>query len=117
MAQNQGPEEVQDFHLRDILGVLRHVLQLSATQGERGPIVYLPAGALDFVADPAEVNGLTPPVGRVRLRFNGTTWEGIDENGTIIPIGGGGGSFDPDTILVNQNGDVLTNGVNVLVSG
>jgi hypothetical protein len=31
--------------------------------------------------------------------------------------GGGGPTFDPDTILVNASGSVLTNGTNVLVSG
>jgi len=156
VAKNIPPPEVQDYWLTDADGNKLHLLQLSAAKGEQGPIVFLPPGAIDFPVNTARVNQLEPPVGRIRLRWNGTGLEFIDDAGAITAVGGGGGAsdflgltdtpgsyagqaglvpvvnlaetalefvaqggptFDPDTILVNASGSVLTNGTNVLVSG
>lgn len=92
MAENIPPPDVQDFDLQDAAGIKRHLLQLSAAESERGPTVFVPNGTIDFPEDFTRVNQLDPPEGRIRFRWNGTSFEGVTSAGVIIPIGGGGGS-------------------------
>ena len=86
MAQNEPPPEVRDFYLRDPAGVLRWLLQLSSTVSERGPIVHVPNGAIDFPEDVEKVNALDPPVGRIRLRRTADGLELIDSGGAVLPL-------------------------------
>jgi len=49
--------------------------------------VYFPLNGIDLPADGVGAGqGLDPPPGRIRLRFNGSGLELVDENGTVLGV-------------------------------
>lgn len=107
--------ETRSFHLRDASGVQQLMLQMDPDSGSS----FFPRGFIDLLdleSDPGD-----PPSGRIRLKLVGSTLSLVDSAGEDVAaqLDGGhvtGMSFD--TILTNQDGDVLVNeDGNVLASG
>lgn len=86
MTDTPRPDEIQDFHLKDTAGILRHLLQLDSSLRA----LYVPQGFQDWriidAGTPPLVIPGDPPPERVRFKFLTAGLVAITDTGAIYPI-------------------------------